>query len=172
MEEKGNNKGLVWLIVILIILVLGLVGYIVYDKVMLDNKKVINENTTTTTNNSHDGNENNDNNELIYVCKKITDENNWQLDVPCIASDNEKAKKINDEIYDKIYENKMFEKVDYEYYTNDNIISIVININGWIGDDANNVYLVYNFDKDTYEPISNEEILKYVNKVPTTFINV
>ena len=34
MEEKKNNKGLVWLIVILIILVLGLVGYIVYDKVL------------------------------------------------------------------------------------------------------------------------------------------
>ena len=36
MEEKKNNKGLVWLIVVLIILVLGLVGYIVYDKVLTD----------------------------------------------------------------------------------------------------------------------------------------
>ena len=40
MEEKKNNKGLVWLIVILIILVLGLVGYIVYDKVILNTSEV------------------------------------------------------------------------------------------------------------------------------------
>ena len=52
MEEKKNNKGLVWLIVILIILVLGLVGYIVYDKVLLEDKTSVNndETTTTTTN--------------------------------------------------------------------------------------------------------------------------
>ena len=46
MEEKKNNKGLVWLIVVLIILVLGLVGYIVYDKVLLNDKN-ISKNTTT-----------------------------------------------------------------------------------------------------------------------------
>ena len=40
MEEKKNNKGLVWLIVILIILVLGLVGYIVYDKVILRSNNI------------------------------------------------------------------------------------------------------------------------------------
>lgn len=49
MEEKKNNKGLIWLIVILIVLVLGLVGYIVYDKVLFDDKETI-ENMTTTTN--------------------------------------------------------------------------------------------------------------------------
>ena len=168
MEEKKNNKGLVWLIVILIIMILGLVGYIVYDKVLYKTKEPINNKSTTTINSSQVGN---DNKELIYVCKKITDENNYQLDVPCIASDNENAKKINNEIYDKIYENRMFEKVDYEYFTNDNIISLVININGWMGDGPNNVYLVYNFNKDTYETISNEQILNYVNKVPTKFIN-
>lgn len=48
MEE--NNKGIIWLIIILIILVLGLVGYIVYDKVILNDKiPVNNDNTTSTT---------------------------------------------------------------------------------------------------------------------------
>ena len=48
MEEKKNNKGLIWLIVILIILVLGLVGYVVYDKVLSKDKLVLNNNETTT----------------------------------------------------------------------------------------------------------------------------
>jgi len=43
MEEK-NNKGLIWLIIILIVLVLGLIGFIVYDKAFV---KDINNNTTT-----------------------------------------------------------------------------------------------------------------------------
>ena len=32
MEEKKNNKGLISLIIILIVLVFGLIGYVVYDK--------------------------------------------------------------------------------------------------------------------------------------------
>ena len=48
MEEKKNNKRLIWLIVILIILVLGLVGYIIYDKVILEDKTPVNNESTTT----------------------------------------------------------------------------------------------------------------------------
>ena len=48
MEEK-NNKGLIWLIIILIVLVLGLIGYIIYDKTSLSNNKIENNTTTTTT---------------------------------------------------------------------------------------------------------------------------
>ena len=51
MEEKKNNKGLILLICILIILVLGLVGFIVYDKVLKIDKNIPNngDNTTITT---------------------------------------------------------------------------------------------------------------------------
>jgi len=52
MEEKKNNKGIVWLIIILIVLILGLIGYIVYDKVVLDNNKENNTTTTTTEKNN------------------------------------------------------------------------------------------------------------------------
>ncbi len=45
MENKKNNKGLIWLIIILVVLVLGLVGFIVYDKLL---------NFTTTTNNNNE----------------------------------------------------------------------------------------------------------------------
>lgn len=49
MEEKKNQKGLIWLITILIVLVLGLVGYIVYDKVLLKEKNPVNNNATSMT---------------------------------------------------------------------------------------------------------------------------
>lgn len=48
MEE--NNKGLVWLVVFLIILVLGLAGYIVYDKVLSTDKNLQNENAIVDKN--------------------------------------------------------------------------------------------------------------------------
>jgi len=49
MAEKKSNKGLVWLIVVLMILVLGLVGYILYDKVLKDNKVLTNDNNEVNT---------------------------------------------------------------------------------------------------------------------------
>ena len=50
MEETKSKKGLIWLIVILIILVLVLIGFIIYDKILLKDKiPVNNEETATTT---------------------------------------------------------------------------------------------------------------------------
>ena len=66
MGEKKNNKVLIWLIIILIILVLGLVGFIVYDKVLKVDKTISNNDettnlTTTTTNNATTDDNVNDN---------------------------------------------------------------------------------------------------------------
>ncbi len=47
MQEK-NNKGFIWLIIILIVLVLGLVGYIIYDKILKYDIPITNITTTTT----------------------------------------------------------------------------------------------------------------------------
>lgn len=48
MKEKKNNKEIIWLIVVLIVLVLGLGGYIVYDKVVtndnINNEKINSDN--------------------------------------------------------------------------------------------------------------------------------
>jgi len=63
MEEK--KKGLIWLIVILIVLVCGLIGYIIFDKVMLTDKE--NTKSTTTTENS----ESNNNEDSNYQKKDI-----------------------------------------------------------------------------------------------------
>lgn len=44
MEEMKNSKGIIWLIVVLIVLVLELGGYIVYDKLIkADNESNINK---------------------------------------------------------------------------------------------------------------------------------
>ena len=48
MKEK-NNKGLFWIIAILVILVLGLISYIIYDKVFSLNNEPEGNNITTTT---------------------------------------------------------------------------------------------------------------------------
>jgi len=72
MEEKKNNKGLVWIIIILIILVLGLVGYIVYDKVLVQNKTISNNNNTnTTTKLDSDNKVDNENKKQILVSTEI-----------------------------------------------------------------------------------------------------
>lgn len=48
MEEKKNNKGIIWLITILIVLIIGLAGYIVYDKIIDDNNTNNIDNNKTT----------------------------------------------------------------------------------------------------------------------------
>ena len=76
MEEKKNNKGLVWLIVILIILVLGLVGYIIYDRVLKDDKTPNYENTTSTTITTTVINKD----DIVYCGEKTTHINNNKID--------------------------------------------------------------------------------------------
>lgn len=61
MEERNNNTGLIVLITVLIMLVLGLVGFIVYDKVI--NKT--NEPNTGENNKVENNEENKDSNENI-----------------------------------------------------------------------------------------------------------
>ena len=48
-ETKKSSKGLIVLIIILIICVIGLGGYIVYDKVLNKNKQTVNNSNTPTT---------------------------------------------------------------------------------------------------------------------------
>lgn len=60
-KEKNNNKGLVGLIVVLAIMVLGLSGYIAYDKLLANNTKETSESNnsqTKTQNNSIENNQN------------------------------------------------------------------------------------------------------------------
>ena len=50
MEEKNKNKSLIWIIITIIVLVLGIIGYVVYDNFLNVDKTNPNyDNTTTTT---------------------------------------------------------------------------------------------------------------------------
>lgn len=49
MEGKKDVKGVIWLIVILIVIILGMIGYIIYDKVFLNDNPQNNNTTSTTT---------------------------------------------------------------------------------------------------------------------------
>lgn len=49
MEETKKSKGLIWLIIILIIVILGLIGFIVYDKVLSTNNIVDPTKSSTTS---------------------------------------------------------------------------------------------------------------------------
>lgn len=49
MEEKKKSKKIVWIISAIIILILGIVGYIVYDNFLKVDKTVPNHNNNTTT---------------------------------------------------------------------------------------------------------------------------
>ena len=53
---KKSNKGLIWLVIILILIVLGLSTYIVYDKVLIKENKQeeTNKNTDISKKDSND----------------------------------------------------------------------------------------------------------------------
>lgn len=74
MEERNNNTGLVVLITVLVMLVLGLVGFIVYDKV-IDKE---NEPNTEENNNESSNNQGNENQDIVVdydldKAKKLVD---------------------------------------------------------------------------------------------------
>ena len=72
MENKKNSKGLIVLLIILVLCVLGLAGYIVYDKVLSKNKKTINANNTSTITQKILGTDKNNKNILMkYGYKEI-----------------------------------------------------------------------------------------------------
>lgn len=51
MENQKNNNGLIALVIVLFLLVLGLGGYIVYDKVLSNNETPVNETTNNVPSN-------------------------------------------------------------------------------------------------------------------------
>ena len=63
-ENKKKNSGLIVLVILLILCVIGLAGYIVYDKVF-ENTKVINNTTTTTITTTTDNKKINEDTEYL-----------------------------------------------------------------------------------------------------------
>ncbi|MCQ2514620.1 MAG: hypothetical protein MJ089_05995 [Ruminococcus sp.] len=104
----------------------------------------------------------------IAIAKELTG-HKYVYRIPSIMLGSEDAEKVNREIldnYDNFFNNPEYIEevcygIDYEYFVNSNILSLVV----W-GDYMNDyrTYKVYNFDITTGEQIGNEKIAKAVSK--------
>lgn len=165
MEEKKNNKGLIWLIVILIILVLGLIGYIVYDKVLLEDKEPINNENTTTNIKENDAMQNaeesinkedyndiktfeitlNDNSCVSLTEKQYYDYSPYKVNVKIMNTDNKimKYEYISSQEFEIEYYNskKIKEKENYEPLLSYicNYSNYFITTEGWEGTPYNKI---------------------------------
>lgn len=161
MEEKKNKKGLIWLIVILIILVLGLVGYIVYDKVLLKDKTPINNNSTNTTTTE----KTNDNDIEDNILRR--DNFIYQLN-----DENYTISYIYKVLTKKEYHENIFKDYDIslpeDYYTNYNpsIVYLEILLNN---KKIENIKVPISF---ITEKISNNDLLNKINLLSSDTINI
>ena len=84
-ETKKSSKGLILLIIVLIVSVLGLGGYIVYDKVLNKNKQTTstNNNNTSSTNKKEENTnlDNSDKNSILetYILENIDLESSYEV---------------------------------------------------------------------------------------------
>lgn len=103
MEEKKNNKGLVWLMIILIVLMLTLVGFKVYDK-FLKVDKIIPENKITTTATTTTTTQSQTNNKFYKMNKKEVPKFHDYIDYPVFLGQDISIKSLNEKISDNIDE--------------------------------------------------------------------
>lgn len=92
MEEKKNNKGIIWFIIILIVLILVLIGYIVYDKVVLE-KNINNKDNNTTKITTE---KNNDEKEAIINSEELVCNSKEKCDIKKIGNIKVSIEKIVD----------------------------------------------------------------------------
>ena len=181
-QSKGLSAGLV-IIMLIAVLIIGIGGgYLLSKNSNLFNKNETKPNNTieqTKTSKKID-----ESKPWVYdaeyrknkTVKKIDTTNNSDKDlvVPYININSTAGKKANTEIeklYNEIYEKyatdinesaKNFSRLNYKFYENNNLLSIVIeNSNGAIPGGAGRCPLyVYNFNLDTLEIATNEELAK------------
>ena len=177
MEEKKNNKGIVWLIIILIVLILGLIGYIVYDKVVLNNNSINKneENNTTTITNE----KNNIEKEVVINSEELVCNSNEKCDIKKIGNIKVSIEKIVDSenlsdyyllyINDKAIENKDELKNNFIYQIillDDS--HIFVEFSDLVGDSAHYIYnsdskVIYDMRKITLVEDAYFQNISYEN---------
>ncbi|MBQ7140976.1 MAG: hypothetical protein IJO32_05680 [Bacilli bacterium] len=187
MEKK--NTGLIVLVVVLSIAVLGLGGFIVYDKVLKSEKE---DNNKIETNNNQMNQSNNinkldDTKEIVYteISYNITghnDEMNGLSEIPQINLDTKNTIDININIIDffkKIMKTNKFKnsykygheetddhliyKINYEYYIENNILSLLITYIHLSEAKEEYSYIIYNINTETGEILSNNDLIYIKN---------
>ncbi len=169
------------IILILVLLVVGLGGYVVYDKVLEKDDKETKDEVKKDNKKDIKLNENKD---YVYDAVYNTDSKYDDFEMPYININSQDATNVNNELkklynsyiddYDKclIESSNCQMELDYEGYDNNkNVISVVIEYSN----NNDTTYLIYNFDKKTGNLVSNEDLLKNVNltmsEVKTKVIN-
>lgn len=163
-EKKG--KGPI-IIILLLLVVLGLAGYIVYDKYISKEKTE----TTTKEETKKDTKivEKLNVDDFVYTYQEKIETNGdikLQYKIPNLNIESEYAKTINNEILEKYKDTeKLSQKgtdINYSAYINNNILSLVI-YEGSTYSEADVRYVVYNIDAKTGKKVTNTEILKSKN---------
>lgn len=165
MEEKKNNKGLIWLIVVLIIIVVGLASYIVYEKITKveyrTKEEIIKQNFLNDIKIVKKGKGTEKQKYLlcddIYNCKNIDKFNIDNIEFYEINDDNKQVYKIKlswsckgegecfyNEQYDYNDETKLNEiETFYKVDENNNIIEGLGNLYGFAEEKNDNYNILY-----------------------------
>jgi len=160
MREKSNNKCIVLLIIILIVIILGLVGFIVYDKILY--KENINDKTTSTTKNNKEEDSvlrrdnfiyelNDKDYNISYVYKVMESEEFYNGK----TIDKDNLKEYKNYVYNMVYleillneEEIVMEKIplyyDYENIEKENLLSYVNLLS------SDNIYTLNGSDKEYF----------------------
>ena len=162
MENKKNNGGLTIIILILVFIIIGLAGYIVYDKYIKPNYEIVKK-TDKTTNNKKEEEKSlikDSSKEIVYNNEKFS-----YINVPFINIDSEDADNLNKEIEEYINNNGKNGYGDdyypkYDYYKNGDNVSVLITI---VTEGSSRYYKTANINAKTGKRITNTDLLSMKN---------
>lgn len=162
-SPKGKKP--VGLIVLLFLVILGLGGYIAYDKFY--NKEEVKETPTNTVEKVKEKKIliKDESQEIVYA--DIDEKHEGKIKrVPYINIDSKYADKINDEIDSMVKKGLDGQvadtayAVDYKYYVNGEIVSVKFS---WETEGSQTFSKIYNINQYTGEEVTNSEMLSQAN---------
>jgi len=153
-----STRKYTFLVIIQVLLVVGVLGgggYFAYNKfINKEKKEEIKEEEVVVP----DIQELNEDIIVVDINENIVHEG-YEVSIRTPRLSNEKGSTINEKIKNDIeeYYQEKDHSIDYEYYLNGDIVSLVINIKD---KDNNETFFTYNFDINNYELLDNRNLLK------------
>lgn len=158
-NEKKVMPNVVALIIVLIVLILSVSVGVFIGKNYYKNNENNNETGENNNQNNKEINKIDDSKDIIYTLYEKTS-GDYDIKIPYVNIDSNYAREINGKMeqaendYQKYDESS---KISYNYYINDNILSIYIKEFS----PSASIYTFYNIDIYTGKKVSNTEILAY-----------
>lgn len=166
-QKDKKGKGSTIIIILLILTVLGLAGYIAYDKfIAKDTATKIEDTTKKETKEVKKPMLKDSNLDVVYSDIDEMHEGKTKK-VPYVNIDSKYAEEINDEL--KTMVNKGLDGqiantaygIDYQYFINDEVVSIKFT---WETESGNMTYSkIYNINQYTGNKVTDDEILNKIN---------